>query len=175
MAFGFALLGYSTWMLSNISLDIGMASVIVPNVLNGCAMGFIFVPLTTMTLSRLRKEEIGNATGIYNLMRNIGGSVGIAMVMTLLVRGSQAHQSYLTANLTAGSPATVRMIQGLGARFFHAGANAHTARMEALGALYRSVQQQAAVLSYADNFRLLAYLSLACVPLVLLFQRVRRH
>jgi DHA2 family multidrug resistance protein len=175
MAFGFALLGYSTWMLSNISLDIGMASVIVPNVLNGCAMGFIFVPLTTMTLSLLRKEEIGNATGIYNLMRNIGGSTGIATVTTLLVRGSQAHQSYLAANLTPGSPATARMIQGLGVRFFHAGANAHTAHQEALGALYRSVQQQAAVLSYADNFRLLAYLSLACIPLLLLFQRVRRH
>jgi len=175
MAIGFALLGYSTWMLSNISLDIGMASVIIPNLINGSAMGFIFVPLTTMTLSRLRKEEMGNATGIYNLMRNIGGSIGIATVTTLLVRGSQAHQSYLAANLTAGSPATARMLQGLGARFFHAGANVHTAHQEALGALYRSVQQQAAVLSYADNFRLLAYLSLACMPLVLLFQRVRKH
>ncbi|MGA3069604.1 MAG: DHA2 family efflux MFS transporter permease subunit [Terracidiphilus sp.] len=175
MAIGFALLGYSTWMLSNISLDIGMASVIIPNLINGSAMGFIFVPLTTMTLSRLRKEEMGNATGIYNLVRNIGGSIGIATVTTLLVRGSQAHQSYLAANLTAGSPATARMLQGLGARFFHAGANVHTAHQEALGALYRSVQQQAAVLSYADNFRLLAYLSLACMPLVLLFQRVRKH
>jgi DHA2 family multidrug resistance protein len=175
MAFGFALLGYSTWMLSNISLDIGMASVIIPNLINGSAMGFIFVPLTTMTLSRLRKEEMGNATGIYNLMRNIGGSIGIATVTTLLVRGSKAHQSYLAANLTAGSPATARMLQGLGARFFHAGASALTAHQEALGALYRSAQQQAAVLSYADNFRLLAYLSLACMPLVLLFQRVRRH
>jgi DHA2 family multidrug resistance protein len=175
MAFGFALLGYSTWMLGNISLEIGMASVIVPNVLNGCAMGFVFVPLTTMSLSRLRKEEIGNATGIYNLMRNIGGSVGIATVMTLLVRGAQAHQSYLTANLTAGSPITMQMLQGLGARFFHAGASANTAHQEALGALYRSILQQSAVLAYADNFRLLAILSLACVPLVLLFQRVRKH
>jgi DHA2 family multidrug resistance protein len=175
MAFGFALLGYSTWMLGNISLEIGMASVIVPNVLNGCAMGFVFVPLTTMSLSRLRKEEIGNATGIYNLMRNIGGSVGIATVMTLLVRGAQAHQSYLTANLTAGSPITMRMLQGLGARFFHEGASANTAYQEAMGALYRSVMQQSAVLAYADNFRLLAILSLACVPLVLLFQRVRKH
>jgi len=175
MAFGFALLGYSTWMLSNISLEIGMASVIVPNVLNGCAMGFVFVPLTTMSLSRLRKEEIGNATGIYNLMRNIGGSVGIATVTTFLVRGAQAHQSYLAANLTAGNPATLRMIQGLGARFFHAGASASAAHQEALGALYRSVLQQSAVLAYADNFRLLAYLSLACIPLVLLFQRVKKH
>jgi DHA2 family multidrug resistance protein len=175
MAFGFVLLGYSTWMLSNISLEIGMASVIVPNVLNGCAMGFVFVPLTTMSLSRLRKEEIGNASGIYNLMRNIGGSVGIATVMTLLVRGAQAHQNYLSANLTAGSPATMMLLQGLGGRFFRDGASASTAHLEALGALYRSILQQSAVLAYADNFRLLAILSLACAPMVLLFQRVRKH
>ena len=175
MAFGFVLLGYSTWMLSNISLEIGMASVIVPNVLNGCAMGFVFVPLTTMSLSRLRKEEIGNASGIYNLMRNIGGSVGIATVMTLLVRGAQAHQNYLSANLTAGSPATLMLLQGLGGRFFRDGASASTAHLEALGALYRSILQQSAVLAYADNFRLLAILSLACAPMVLLFQRVRKH
>ncbi len=86
MTFGFALLGASTWMLGNISLEIGMSSVVIPNILNGFAMGFVFVPLTTVTLSRLRKQEMGNATGIYNLMRNIGGSVGIATVTTMLVR-----------------------------------------------------------------------------------------
>jgi DHA2 family multidrug resistance protein len=175
MAFGFALLGVSTWTLGQINLEIGMASVVLPNLFNGFAMGFIFVPLTTMTLSRLRKQQIGNAAGIYNLMRNIGGSIGIASIVTLLVRGAQVHQSYLTANLTAGSPATMQLLQGLGARFFREGANACAGREEALGALYRSVQQQAAVLAYADNFRLLGYLSLACIPLVVLFQRVRKH
>jgi DHA2 family multidrug resistance protein len=173
MAFGFALLGASTWMLGNISLEIGMSSVILPNVLNGFAMGFIFVPLTTMTLSRLRKQDIGNGAGIYNLMRNIGGSVGIATAMTMLVRGSQIHQSTLAAD--AGSPLASGLVRGLQAKLFSQGVDMVTAHHKALGMLYRSVQQQSALMAYADNFRLIAVLALACIPLVLLFQRVKKH
>ena len=175
MAFGFALLGYSTWMLGQISLEIGMASVIVPNVINGFAMGFIFVPMTTMTLSRLRKQEMGNATGIFNLMRNIGGSIGIASIITLLVRGSQTHQNYLAADAGAGNPLVSGLVHGLQAKLFAEGADAYTAHQKALGALYRIAQQQASLLAYADNFRLLAFLSLLCIPLILLFQRVKKH
>jgi DHA2 family multidrug resistance protein len=173
MAFGFALLGASTWMLGNISLEIGMSSVVVPNILNGFAMGFVFVPLTTVTLSRLRKQEMGNATGIYNLMRNIGGSVGIATVTTMLVRGSQIHQSTLAAD--AGSPLASGLARGLQARLFSQGADMVTAHQKALGMIYRSVQQQSALMAYADNFRLIAILAFACIPLLLLFQRVKRH
>jgi DHA2 family multidrug resistance protein len=170
---GFAILGYSTFLLSRVNLDISMASVVVPNLMNGFAGGFIFVPLTTMAMGRLRKQQIGNAAGIYNLMRNIGGSVGIASVTTLLVRGAQVHQSYLGGNLTAGNPATAGALQGLEAKFRIAGASATTAHAEALGALYHSVQQQASVLAYADNFRLLAYLSLLCILPILFFHRLK--
>jgi DHA2 family multidrug resistance protein len=173
MAFGFALLGASTWMLGNISLEIGMSSVVIPNILNGFAMGFVFVPLTTVTLSRLRKQEMGNATGIYNLMRNIGGSVGIATVTTMLVRGAQIHQSTLAAD--AGSPLASGLARGLQARLFSQGADMVTAQHKALGMIYRSVQQQSALMAYADNFRLIAILAFACIPLLLLFQRVKRH
>jgi DHA2 family multidrug resistance protein len=175
MAFGFFLLGYSTWMLGQISLEIAMASVVVPNVISGFAMGFIFVPLTTMTLSRLRKQDMGNATGIYNLTRNIGGSFGIAAITTLLVRGSQIHQNYLAANAGAGSPVAGRLVRGIQARLMMQGVDAVTAHHKALGALYRSVQQQAALLAYADNFRLMAFLGLLCIPLVLLLQRIQKH
>jgi DHA2 family multidrug resistance protein len=175
MAFGFALLGASTWMLGQINFDIGMGTVVLPNVINGFAMGFIFVPLTTMTLSRLRKQEIGNAAGIYNLVRNIGGSVGIASIMTLLVRGSQVHQTTLAADAGAGSPLASGLVHGLQAKLFAQGADAVTAHRMALGALYLMVRQQAALLAYADIFRLLAFLSLLCIPLVLLFQRVRKQ
>jgi DHA2 family multidrug resistance protein len=175
VAFGFSLLGASTWMLGHITLEIGMNSVVMPNILSGFAMGFIFVPMTTMTLSLLPKQEIGNAAGIYNLMRNIGGSVGIASIMTLLVRGSQAHQSYLAANAPAGSPIANGLARGLQAKLFTLGADNWSAQHKALGAIYRMVQQQAALLAYADNFKLLAMMSLACVPLVLLFKRVKKH
>jgi DHA2 family multidrug resistance protein len=175
MAFGFGLLGASTWMLGNISLQIGMSSVVVPNILNGFAMGFIFVPLTTVTLSRLRKQEMGNATGIYNLVRSVGGSIGIATVMAMLVRGAQAHQTVLAGDAGLGSPLAGMMARGLQAQLFKQGADKVTALHKALGMLYRSVQQQSALLAYADNFRLIAILAFSCIPLLLLLQKVKRH
>jgi DHA2 family multidrug resistance protein len=128
-----------------------------------------------MTMARLRKEEIGNASGIYNLMRNIGGSIGIASVTTVLVRGSQIHQSYLVANITVGSSGVVEILHGLQAKFSLGGTDSYTAYQKALGALYESMQRQASLLAYTDNFRLLGYLSLLCIPLAVLFHRVRRH
>jgi len=175
MAIGFILLCASTWMLGHVNLQIGMSSVVLPNLVNGFAMGFIWVPLTTMTLSLLRKQDMGNATGIYNLMRNIGGSIGIASVTTMLVRGSQIHQNYLAANAGAGNPIEGGFVRGFQARLFSQGADMVTAHQQALGALYRSVQQQSALLAYTDNFHLLAILSLLCIPLVLLFQKVKKH
>jgi DHA2 family multidrug resistance protein len=175
MAFGFGLLGVSTWMLGNISLQIGMSSVVVPNILNGFAMGFIFVPLTTVTLSRLRKQEMGNATGIYNLVRSVGGSIGISTVMAMLVRGAQTHQNTLAGDVGLGSPMAGMMARGLQARLFLQGSDMATAHQKALGALYRSVQQQSALLAYADNFRLIAILAFSCIPLLLLLKKVERH
>ena len=151
-----------------------MSSVVIPNILNGFAMGFIFVPLTTMSLSRLRKQEIGNASGIYNLMRNIGGSIGIATVITLLVRGAQAHQNYLGANVRAGRTLSESLIQGLQADLASKGTDAVTAHLKALGFIYRSLQQQALLMSYADNFRLMAGLAIICIPLVFLFKKVQK-
>ncbi|HEY1576688.1 MAG TPA: DHA2 family efflux MFS transporter permease subunit [Terracidiphilus sp.] len=174
LAFGFALLAYSTWQLSRINLDISMFSVIWPNILNGFAGGFIFVPLTTMTMGQLRKEQIGNAAGIYNLMRNIGGSVGIASVTTMLVRGSQIHQNYLAAHLTPENPGVRDTLLGFQNHLREAGASTYNAGAAAMGALYRDIQQQATVLSYADSFRFMTFLMLICVPLVLLFRRPRK-
>ena len=171
LSFGFALFGYSTLLLSHLNLDISMGSVAVPNFINGFAGGFIFVPLTTLTMGMLKKQEIGNASGIYNLMRNIGGSIGIATMTALLVRGSQAHQTFLAANLTPSNSGAMAAAAGLEARFRMGGASAASAHQLALGALYRSIEQQASLLSYADNFALLGLLALLCLPPVLLLRR----
>jgi DHA2 family multidrug resistance protein len=175
LAFGFAMLGCSALMLSQINLEIAMGSVILPNLLNGFATGCIFVPLTTLTMGRLPKAEIGNAAGIYNLMRNLGGSVGIAAIMSFLVRGTQIHQNYLVANVTAGTPAAALRLQGLEARLLQAGASPHAAHEKAMGMLYGLVQHQASLAAYVDNFRLLGCLALLCVPLALLFRGVKRQ
>ena len=174
LAFGFGIVGFSTLLLSHVNLGIAMSSVVVPNLINGFATGFIFVPLTTIAMGRLRKEEIGNAAGIYNLVRNIGGSIGIASVTTLLVRNSQVHQNYLVANISRLSPEAVATVKGLQGWLFQAGSDAFTAQRQALAEVYGMVQQQASLLAYVDNFRLLGYLALLCMPLALLFQKVRK-
>src|ERR1035437_7932988 len=124
LACGFAIFGYSSLLLSHINFAISMGSVAWPNFINGFAGGFVFVPLTTMAMGLLRKQEIGNAAGIYNLMRNIGGSIGIASVTTLLVRGAQTHQNYLAANVSAGNPTAMALLQGLQAKFSLGGGSA---------------------------------------------------
>jgi DHA2 family multidrug resistance protein len=171
LALGFGGFGLSTLALSHLNLEISMSAVVWPNFINGFCGGFIFVPLTTLVMGRLRKQEMGNAAGIYNLVRNVGGSIGIAALTTAIVRGTQRHQNYLGAHLTASSPVPLAMIHGLTAKFAMSGADAVTAHREALGAVYNSLQQQSAVLAYADNFRLMGYLSIACIPLVLMFGR----
>jgi DHA2 family multidrug resistance protein len=174
LAGGLGIFGVSTLMLSHLNLGISLTSVAVPNIINGFAGGFVFVPLTTMAMGRLRREEIGNASGIYNLMRNIGGSVGIATVTTLLVRRSQVHQNYLVAHLTAGGHAAGDVIAGIEAKLAAAGFDRWTAHHMALGAVYRMAQQQASLLAYVDNFSLLGYLALIAMPPVFFFQRVKK-
>jgi len=171
LALGLAGFGISSLALSHINLGISMVAVVWPNIINGFSGGFIFVPLTTLAMGRLRKQDMGNAAGIYNLVRNVGGSIGIAALTTAIVRGMQTHQNYLGAHLTVDSPVPMMALRGLMAKFAIGGADAVTAHREALGALYGSLQQQSAVLAYADNFRLMGYLSLACVPLALLLVR----
>jgi MFS transporter, DHA2 family, multidrug resistance protein len=175
LAFGFAVFGVSALMLSDVNLTISMGSVAMPNFINGFGGGFVFVPLTTMTMGLLQKQEMGNAAGIYNLIRNIGGSIGISALTANLVRGAQIHQSYLGAHLGPSDPAAGAAIAGLTTHFSVAGADMVTAHREAMGALYGNLQQQSAVLAYADNFRALGYLTLGCIPLVLLLARPARQ
>jgi len=173
LIFGFVVLGVSTFMLGEVNFSISMFSVIVPNFMNGFAGGFIFVPLTTLAMSRLRKQEIGNAAGIYNLVRNIGGSIGIASVTTLLVRKAQVHQNYLAANVTAADAAG-SLMRGIEGRLFLSGSNAYDAHQKALGAVYGMLQQQASLMAYVDNFHLLCYLSFLCIPVVFVFRGVKK-
>jgi len=174
LAFGFFVLGASTLMLSYVNLGIAMNSVVVPNVLNGFAGGFIFVPLTTLAMSRLRKEEVGNAAGIYNLVRNIGGSIGIASATAFLVRMGQVHQNYLGANLAPPDASVSGAVRGLAGHLAVSGTDPVTAQHKALGAVYRLLQQQASLMAYVDSFRLLGYLSLLCIPFVLFFRPPKR-
>ena len=101
---GFSLLAASSFWLGHINLQISMRNVILPSVLNGIAISFIFTPLTTAAMGYLRQEQMANATGIFNLMRNLGGSFGIAFVSTIIVRRAQVHQALMVGHLTPFDP-----------------------------------------------------------------------
>jgi MFS transporter, DHA2 family, multidrug resistance protein len=172
IVFGFSVLAYSTYMFVGINLYIAQSNIIYPMIISGFAMGFVFVPLTTMSMATLPQEQIGNASGIYNLMRNTGGSIGIAIMTTLLARNAQVHQAALTQHTTEYDPAFQAMFQQL-KNSFMATMDPASAAQQAYATIYGMVVKQAAVLSYVDNFRLLAILCMLCIPASFLFKKVR--
>ncbi|MFL6374159.1 MAG: DHA2 family efflux MFS transporter permease subunit [Pyrinomonadaceae bacterium] len=171
ITFGFMVLSISTWMFTGINLYISQSNIQIPMIISGFAMGFVFVPLTTLSMSTLPNEQIGNASGIYNLMRNTGGSIGIAVMTTLLARNQQIHQSVLMANINEYSIAfqqTFSQIYNGYLPMF----GAETARQMTFAAINGMVARQAAVLAYIDDFRILAALCILCIPAGFLFRKV---
>jgi DHA2 family multidrug resistance protein len=173
MLTGFILLSISSFWLGHINLQVSVWNVIWASVLNGVAISFIFVPLTTSTMGHLRQDQMGNATGIFNLMRNLGGSFGIALVSTFIDRRAQVHQALMVAHLTPYDPAFRERLAAAEAMFRHHG-DAVTAHGQAVRLLYGELLQQASLWSFVEDFRLFGVLCLVCIPLVLLFKRVRR-
>jgi DHA2 family multidrug resistance protein len=100
IAFGMVLCGVSCLMLGDINLEVAKSSFTLANLVQGAGISLLFVPLTTIAMGLLRNEEMGNASGIFNLMRNLGGSIGISAVTTIATRAAQVHQAYLVAHAT---------------------------------------------------------------------------
>ncbi|MGH7952285.1 MAG: MFS transporter, partial [Limisphaerales bacterium] len=173
MIFGFATLSISSFQLSDINLQVSNMSVIWPSILNGIAISFIFVPLTTATMSQLGQQQIGNASGLYNLMRNLGGSIGIAFVTTMVARDMQKHQALMVGHLTATNPVFVHRL----AATQHALAtqtDSVTALQRAYASIYDTLGAQAHLWGFVDNFRLFGLLCVCCLPLIFLFKPVKR-
>ncbi|MFL6230716.1 MAG: DHA2 family efflux MFS transporter permease subunit [Pyrinomonadaceae bacterium] len=171
--FGFSVLAYSTYMFSDINLQISMGSIVVPSIISGAAMGFVFVPLTTMAMGTLPNEQMGNAAGVFNLMRNTGGGVGIAAVATLLSRGVQTHMVDLGAHINPYNPIVQQRMQQIQGAMTARSGSSVTGAQQATGAVYGMLVRQATVLSYISVFRLLAFICCLCIPATLLFKRVR--
>jgi DHA2 family multidrug resistance protein len=172
LCFGFSTLAYSSFMLANINLQVSQINVIWPSIINGIAISFIFVPLTTATMSQLGQAQIGNASGLYNLMRNLGGSIGIAFVTTMLARGAQTHQALMAGHLTPTDPAYVQRLAAA-KNLLGSHADPVTAARQAYSAMYSLLDQQAHLWAFVDNFFLFGVLALGGIPLIFLFKRVQ--
>jgi DHA2 family multidrug resistance protein len=160
-------------LMTRLTLGLDYWGLAWPRFLQGFAMGFVFVPLQVLALATIRIDRLGNATAAYNVVRNIGGSVGVTLATTLLARRSQGHQATLVAHVNVWNPETAERLKEWAYHFRGQGADPFTAGRQALAMVYRGTIEQAQVLAYADDFWLILITSLAVLPLIPLMRRVR--
>jgi MFS transporter, DHA2 family, multidrug resistance protein len=173
IAVGLVVGGWTMISLSHLNLNAGYWDIFWPQVIQGGALAFLFIPLMATSMSGIAKEKMGNATSIYNLMRNIGGSFGIATMTTFLARRSQVHQNQLIVHVTPYDHGTQMSLRGMQAWFMMHGSNSTEAMKKSLGAIYGMVQQQAALLSFVEAFWLMGIMFFAMLPLLFLLRNAR--
>jgi DHA2 family multidrug resistance protein len=168
---GFAVCSFT---FGTVDLSTGPLTLLFPIMLTGFALSFVFVPMTTMMMATISNKDMGAATGLGNMLRNIGGSIGIAMATTALVRRADLHQTYLGGNLSP-STAALQQKSALIAGYLGTRIGPPGARPGSLGLLYGLMQQQAAMLAYVDIFRWTAVLAVFCAAASWLFKKPARH
>lgn len=171
LIFGLILGAITMFDLSGLNLNAGYWNILWPQVFQGIALSFLFIPLMAASMAHISKERMGNATSIFNLTRNIGGSLGIALMTTFLARRAQVHQNHLITHVTAADLRTREMLAGLASHFHSAGTDSYTSSRKALAALYRIVQQQASMLAFVEAFWIMAAIFLAMTPFIFLLRR----
>jgi DHA2 family multidrug resistance protein len=169
---GFVIFGVTSIWMGNLTLDISPYSLLWPIILSGVGSGMVFVPLSTIAVGTLPNEQIGNATGLFNLLRNVGGGIGISVVNTLVARHEQIHRALLVQNLAPSNPAfqqTFQSARGLMSQYVGPGLS----QERAYGMIAGTLEQQSAAYSYVDVFRYLAIACFVCGGIVLIMKRVR--
>jgi DHA2 family multidrug resistance protein len=137
-------------------------------IVRGMGMGMLFIPITALSLSTLQGRQIGQGAAFTGMMRQLGGSFGIALITTYMARKNMMHRSDLVTKLDATNPAVQQRVQAMQHNFVSKGMNADVALKSSYSALDHVVTRQAAVLSYMDVFLLLGIMFLICVPFVLM-------
>jgi DHA2 family multidrug resistance protein len=144
-----------------------------PQFIQGISMSMLFVPMTTIAMDAIPREEMGNATSIFNLVRNIGGSIGIATAATLLERYRQVYTNVLGAHVTPYNPNAQILLNKVRSSLIAGGSDPVTAAQKTNAMLFGMVQRQAAMLSFIDLMRLFGILFVLILPLVLLVKPPR--
>ena len=171
MTFGLLALSFSLFHMTNFNLGVDFRTVVYARMIQTMGLAFLFIPINTAAYAFLPKEKNNAASGLMNLARNIGGSVGISIVTTMLDRRSQHHISRMSSHLSASSPQVQKMLQGTAQALQARGYSAAEAMHKAYGLLQGNLIRQASMLSYIDNFWLLGVAILVMVPLVFLMKR----
>jgi DHA2 family multidrug resistance protein len=163
----------SMWLLSRLTLGSGQDELFWPLILRGVGLGLIFVPLTNATVAGLPMRSIGQGTGLFNLMRQLGGSLGIAIMATMLSRLTKVEKAVLTDHVGNADPATLERLTMLTRGLIARGADAAVAKQQALQVLDQQISAQASVLAFSRLYLVSGILLVAALPL-LLFWRTGR-
>ncbi|MCU0573378.1 MAG: DHA2 family efflux MFS transporter permease subunit [Syntrophobacteraceae bacterium] len=172
LSVGLVVMAWSLWLMGGLNLEADFVSIALPRFIQGFGIGLFFVPLAGSTYVNIPREQMGNASGIFNLLRNLGGSFGVAVSATLLSQRSQLHQNFLVEHVTPFNPALreyaeklSQAVPGLAEEMMHS--------KLLLAGVYREVLRQANMLAFNDVFWLFAWLTAVLVPLTLFMQTHR--
>jgi DHA2 family multidrug resistance protein len=168
-------LGFAACALvfGSVNLSIGPYTLLIPIMLTGFALSFVFVPMSTMMMATIRNKDMGAATGLANMLRNIGGSIGISMATTALIRRAALHQTEIGAHLSPSDPVFQQSSRAIAAYLGHQIGPAQ-ARPGSFGLIYGLMEQQSALMAYVDIFRWTAVLALICAAAAWLFKKPKK-
>jgi DHA2 family multidrug resistance protein len=171
IVYGLLINAYSLYLMCLFTTQVDFNTIMCTRVVQGLGLGALFIPINVAALSHLPKERIGQATGLINLLRNLGGSFGVAFVTTELARRAQFHQSVLVAHVSGYDAETQLFLNGAWTKLWQAGSNVIQAKGQGQALVYGLVNQQANMLAFVDDFWLLMVLMLAVLPLVFVIRR----
>src|SRR6516164_9334681 len=171
IAFGCVVSSLSLFVIAGWDLGLDFRHAVEARMLQGFGLAFLFIPINVAAFAFVPKEKTNIGTGIINLARNIGASVGIATVTTMLERRAQFHIARLMEHVNAMSATVRNTLNGFTAVLISNGATAPDAAGRAHGMVYGMVQRQAAMLAFVDNFKMLGVIFFAVIPVLLLLKR----
>jgi DHA2 family multidrug resistance protein len=174
LTLGFVGFGLCALLFATINLDIGPYTLFIPITLTGLSLSFVFVPMSTLMMSSIPNNEMGNAAGLGNMLRNIGGSIGISMASTAIIRRAALHQTEIGTHITSSTWVFQQKAAAISGYLAHHVGPAQ-ARPGSLGLLYGLMQQQSALMAYVDVFRWTALLAFLCAGIAWFFEKPVKH
>ena len=172
LAFGLSIMAYSLWLMSGFDLQANFSFIAWPRIVQGFGLGLFFVPLAASTYVNVPREEMGNASGVFNLLRNLGGSFGVAFSATLLSQRSQLHQTFLVEHITPFNPNLHAYLDHL-TRWLPGRGPAAEGSSVLLAGVYREVLRQSSMLAFNDVFWIFTWFTAILVPMTLLMRPPR--
>jgi DHA2 family multidrug resistance protein len=167
LALGFGIFGVCGLWFARVDLQISQWSMLWPVIISGFGASMVFVPLATTSMAGLPNEEIGNAAGLFNLLRNTGGSIGISIVNTIVARHEQLHRVELSGHINTASTAFQNLLSAATALVTRRGGSP----LQAYAIINGILAQQSRLRAYVDDFQYLAAVCFLCIPIVFLLRK----